>query len=1045
MDKILCVGRGHHAMPVFAMSSFAVVLLVACTPLGASSLLCPAPPLVRDGLISPMPVATSKAAPSGVGKGYGNLPLQFERNVGQTDPRVKFLSRSGGGMLCLTGDEAVLRLTRTAVESRRFDPKHPDMNRSPDLEKRTVSELRMRAVGANASARVDSLDELPGKVNYFIGSDPAKWHANIPTYKRVAYRDLYKDVDLVYYGNGQSLEYDFVVRPGGDPSKIAVVISGAKSMRVASSGDLVLTLPGGGNILWRKPAIYQADAAGHRTAVLGGYVLAAGGAVRFALGRYDARRPLVIDPTLVYCTYFSPGAFGWVYGRAIAVDNSGCAYITGYGVAGAIGKPNTLIGSLKGSNCVFVAKLNAAGTGIEYSTYVGGSAADYGFGISVDAAGCPYVTGYTGSSDFPVTAGAFQSNLNCQFSYEYNAFVFKLTAAGSALAYSTYLGGKVIDAGWGIVVDPLGSAYVVGTTSSSNFPTTSGAFQRTYGGTFITKLNSGGTGLVYSTYLGNGYDSAQAVALDSMGNIYVTGSTKNANFPVTSGAFQKVLAGAQNAFVAKLNAAGSALVYATYLGGSGKTVNGTFYGDIGYGIAVDESGNSYVTGRTGSSNFPVTHGSFQTSPGTAFVTKLNQAGSGLVYSTYLGESSIGYAIAADSTGCASVTGWTNSATFPVSSGAIEATFPNSPYGSSFVTRFNATGSALTYSTYLGGSEPVKDALGVSDTGYGIAVDRSGNAYAAGVAVTSGYPVTAGAAQQTITASPSAFVAKFDLATGTFVLWCNPNSGLVSVWNVAQDRSSYTYNVYGPWADWQAIAISAGSAGHAFVLWDHPVDHMFSLWNVAPDWSYTYGTYGPYAGWSAIGLGGNSIGNANILWACASTHMASLWTVKPDWSITCTQYGPYGGWQAIKVSSESTGIADILWDRAADHTASLWRVAADSSITNSSYGPYASWQATALSAGPSGTDYLLWTYPSTQQTSLWNVASDWSFTSKGYGPWSGWSAIGLGTTGDGNASLVWDKASDHTMSLWAVAPDTSYTNTLFGPFSGWQAVGVAGAN
>ncbi|HEV8132423.1 MAG TPA: SBBP repeat-containing protein [Acidobacteriota bacterium] len=389
-----------------------------------------------------------------------------------------------------------------------------------------------------------------------------------------------------------------------------------------------------------------------------------------------------------------------------------------------------------------------------YSTYLGGGGDEQGNGIAVDTAGNAYVTGFTNSTNFPTTVGAFQTTLG---SFE-DAFVTKLNPTGSGLIYSTYLGGSDGDEGFAIAVDTAGNAYVTGTTLSTNFPVTLGAVQPTFGGgtfdAFVTKLNATGSGLVYSTYLGgsNG-DHGRGIAVDTTGNAYVTGFTFSGNFPITLGAFQTTQGGSYDAFVTKLNPAGSGLVYSTFLGGSG--------GDQGLGIAVDTVGNAYVTGATFSANFPITPGAVQpTLSGhtDAFVTKLNPIGSTpLVYSTYLGGSSFdeGNGIAGDTAGNAYVTGSTASSNFPTTPGTFQTTLGS--FEDAFVTKLDPIGSGLVYSTYLGGNG--------NDQGNRIVVDTAGNAYVTGATDSTNFPTTSGAFQTTF-GGGDAFVTRVNpLGTG----------------------------------------------------------------------------------------------------------------------------------------------------------------------------------------------------------------------------------------------------------------------------------------
>jgi hypothetical protein len=465
-------------------------------------------------------------------------------------------------------------------------------------------------------------------------------------------------------------------------------------------GDQDMTVDSQGNLVLRTGGgdvlehapVVYQEQAGGRQAVDCRYVLLGGDRVSFLVGAYNTSRPLVIDPVL------------------------------------------------------------------SYATYLGGNSIDESDGIAVDASGDAYVTGIAESSNFPTTPGTIQTTFG---SGTFDAFVAKLNATGTALVYSTYLGGSNDDRGWGIAVDASGDAYISGQTSSSNFPTTPGALQRTYGGrtsnAFVAKLNAAGTGVLYSTYLGGSdWDNGQGIAVDASGNAYVTGYTASSDFPTTPGALQRTSGGRVDAFVAKLNTTGTALVYSTYLGGS--------LDDWGQSIAVDASGNAYVTGQTFSSNFPTTPGALQTTysgqqgQGDGFVAKLNAAGTGVLYSTYLGGSNWDFVmgIAVDASGNAYVTGYTASSDFPTTPGALQTTYGGGAW-EVFVAKLNATGTALVYSTYLGGS--------YDDRGWGIAVDASGDAYVTGYTTSSNFPTTPGALQ----AGGRGFVAKLN-ATGTALLY-----------------------------------------------------------------------------------------------------------------------------------------------------------------------------------------------------------------------------------------------------------------------------------
>ncbi|TLY20499.1 MAG: hypothetical protein E6K68_07800, partial [Nitrospirae bacterium] len=690
-------------------------------------------------LVGPFSEAGVQASETRMQEKYGTLPLSFEANRGQTDPRVKFLSRGPHHMLFLTSDEAVM-VFMTQEPSAQGEP---GMVKPEKRERATQTALRMQFAGANLQARVQGQEELPGKANYFTGNDPTKWRTNVPTYAKVRYDNLYPGIDLIYYGNQRQLEHDFVVRPDADPSSIALSIQGADTVEVDAQGDLVLHTAAG-PIRLRKPVFYQ-EVNGIRKEIPGGYVIKDSHQVGFQVAAYDASRPLIIDPVLSYSTYL--GGIGRDSGFGIAVDALGNAYVSG--VTASTNFPTTPGAFQTTFGSFFVTKLDPTGSAFVYSTYLGGMSLDEFSGLAVDAAGNAYVTGNTDSSNFPTTLGAFQTAIGGFV----DAFVTKLNPSGSALVYSTFLGGSGFDEGLGIAVDAAGNAYVTGLTLSTDFPTTAEAFQPASVGSddvFVTKLNPTGSALVYSTYLGGGgTDDVSGIAVDASGNAYLTGVTDSADFPTTLGALQTLFGGDADAFVTKLDPTGATLVYSTFLGGSGF--------DDGLGIAVDASGNAYLTGVSDSTDFPTTLGAFQTASGggggDTFVTKLNPAGTALVYSTYLGGSSNldeGFGIAVDAAGNAHVMGLTFSTDFPTTAEAFQSN--SGGFIDAFVTKLDPTGSALLYSTYLGGSG--------SDQGRGIALDAAGNVYVTGFTDSTDFPISAGALQTFFGGGADAFVVKF---------------------------------------------------------------------------------------------------------------------------------------------------------------------------------------------------------------------------------------------------------------------------------------------
>ena len=661
---------------------------------------------------------------------YGAIPLHFEPNVGQAAAPVRFLARGSGYSLFLTSDGAVLALEKA----------------KPGMQNSKADVLRMEIAGANLSAETTGENLLEGKTNYIRGSDPGKWKTDIANFERVRYLNIYDGVDVVYYGAGQQLEYDFVVNPNADPRTIGLEFKGAKRIKINALGELILRT-NGGEIHQHKPNVYQ-EAAGERKTIDGRYVITGKNRIGFAVADYDRSLPLIIDPVLSYSTYL--GGSNETRGTSIAVDASGSAYITGNTTALDFPTVNPFQSANRGGQEGFVTKLNPAGTAFVYSTYLGGTSNDLPTSIKVDAAGSAFVAGFTLSSDFPTTPGAYQRNGGAR-----SGFITKLSPNGSSLVYSTYLSSPITFAGVdelsGLAIDSSGNAYVTGGTTEPTFPTTPGAFKTTLAGfgsenAFVTKLNPAGSALVYSTFVGfdtpvNGVaptDYATAIAVDSTGNAYITGQTRSANFPVTGGAFQNLPGSSRDAFVTKLNANGTALVYSTYLGGISD--------ESGTGIAVDAASNAYVTGDyrgTADSDFPFTPNSFLPSGNAsfgihAFLTKLNPSGTALIYSTTLAlKQTFGSGVALDSTGSAYVIGSEQiGAAFP-----INAVQPVSRNIDAFIVKMNSAGTALTYSTSFGGGN-------ATTTGSAIALDASGNAYITGYTNSSDFPITASAPQST---------------------------------------------------------------------------------------------------------------------------------------------------------------------------------------------------------------------------------------------------------------------------------------------------------
>jgi uncharacterized repeat protein (TIGR01451 family) len=666
------------------------------------------------------------------------IPMSFEANHGQTDKQVQFLARGTGYTLFLTQDSAVLALPIPAKKPAETRPERstslagalPYVGANTRFDSpsrrpyRGEEVLTMRVVGANQQAPVEGVQKQIARTNYFIGNDPSQWHTDVPNYEKVRYAGIYPGIDLLYYGKQRQLEYDFIVSPGADAGAIALAFaSGADASKkipltINRDGDLVAII-GGSKINFHKPVIYQSKGK-VKTSVNGRYTLRADGRVRFELGAYDHSKQLVIDPVL------------------------------------------------------------------SYSTYLGGSNDDIAYGITYGVRyGQPILVGSTRSADFPQAKALYPfGGGTCGTQPCRDIFVAKYNPALTQLIFSTFIGGSNDDVPSQVTQDVYGDIFLVGYSLSTNFPIKGPVFQKTFkggsatGDAVVVEVESAGFYLEWSSYLGgSGDDQAFGVAVDTPGNVFVSGHTTSTDFPVTAGAYQTTCpadssGGCSTSFVTEINPKGTALVYSTYLGGSDG------FGESAYGIALDANDDAYLSGITGSPNYPTTPNAYQTSCGTdglcngtydGFVTELNPTGTGIVASTFLGGGNFDYTAGiVAQPNAIYVSGSTVSTDFPVTANAAQSTYGGNSAGCVVntgtcgdvtVSKFNSSLTTLEYSTYLGGSLD-------ENPGLSMAVDTNGSMYVAGQTDSLNFPLVDALQPTYGGGSSDAFVTQFT-AQGAF--------------------------------------------------------------------------------------------------------------------------------------------------------------------------------------------------------------------------------------------------------------------------------------
>ncbi len=651
-----------------------------------------------------------------------SLNSYFIENRGQVSQNVRYYSRGNpavafrddGVMFVLTESPGGTANLREAVES------HPERA----MVFRSIAYM-VRFEGANEIAPVGK-GQVQFDINFFIGNNPSDWRVKVPGFRQVIYEDLYDGIDLIYRQGEGGIKYEFRIGPGANPGIIKMKFEGVDSANSDSAGLTLTTAHG--EVRDSIPYSYEESGKAADCRFAAQSLLSFG----FECGDYDKSKTLVIDP-LVYSTYLGGGYADAAYGVTVSARTR--AYATGMTSSvdfpATTGAYDTELDPIMMVDA-FVAEMNELGTLPFFVTFLGGSDFDYGYGIALDPAEDIYVTGATSSADFPTTSKAFQKT----YSGSADAFVTKLDASGTFLNYSSFLGGNNVESGYSIAVDAFGNATVTGYTYSTDFPVTASAWDKILDrkDAFVTRLFWTGEWLVYSTLLGGtSLDTGYAVTIGSDGNAYVTGETWSADFPTTTDGTDLVFNGTTDAFVTKLNRAGSTLLFSTYLGGSST--------DAGYSIAVGRFGDAYVVGDTASVDFNVTDGAYDTTfnGGTtdAFVAKLNTTNGTIDFSTYLGGSDDdeGRGIAVDGFGVAYVTGETRSTNFPTTRWAYDSTSCSGTWDV-FVAKLKSTGDKLIYSTYIASAD--------TEYAHSIAVDPQNGFYVVGETNSLAFPVTPGA-------------------------------------------------------------------------------------------------------------------------------------------------------------------------------------------------------------------------------------------------------------------------------------------------------------
>lgn len=936
--------------------------------------------------------------------------LSFEPNVGQLDPRVRFFSRSGAHALFLTDTGAVLRLTRDAARPGDDAPGAPS----------EAAVLRMTLSGANATSQAGGEEQLAGTSHYLKGNDPAAWQRDVPRFGQVRYHSVYAGIDAVWYGNEGALEYDFVVAPGADPGQIALDFEGASEVSIDADGHLVLDTAVG-QVVQHRPIVYQV-VDGAKKAVDAAYRLLDPDTVAFALGAFDRSLPLVIDPVVSYSTYLGGDAEDSA--TSVAVDSAGNTWVAGVTNSTEFPWEMDNDSEFSGVYDAYVCRFSGNG-GIPLCAYIGGSDDDGAWAIAIGPDGNAYVGGYTYSADFPVVDAA-QSDPGG----DGDAFVLRINAAADGLDFSTYHAGNSFEIVRGIAVDHHGDVYVTGETWSANLPTTQGALQASHGNAnsqdaFVARFSAAGAREV-ATYLGgNGVDRGRGIAFDDAGDIFVTGNTASADFPMESPLMPP--GGGEDAFLSVLHPSGGALLLSTTIGGSAQ--------DWAYELIVDDEDRVTLAGFTSSADFPVHKAAQGTLRGgqDSFLMRIDMA-TGIAFSTFLGGSGLDDMrhIAADPAGNTWFFGYTQSDDFPLRNHLAPLRGQDA-----VLAKFDPAG-ALLLSTPLGGS--------AWEIGSGVALDLDGTVHLGGYTTSVDLPL-AGAFQAMpgstsvededgiALETPDIFLARLaepalDTWRGDYdgdgtddILMRNNSTGANTIWRSGNSRTTQRMTRILD-LRWRIVGVGDFDGdGADDVFWRHATTGGNAIWSGALSNAQLPVSNVTNTNWEVQAVADfDNDGKDDVVWHDPTTGASSLWYSANPGSATNLVTITNLAWDIVGAGDlDGDGQADLIWRVERTGQNAVWR-SGDHGDQLAIARVAGAWKIAGIADyHGDGTADLLWRHLQTGRNVLWDGGVREASTNVTPVPGQAWQVAGGGDyDGDGEADILWRNAQTGANSIWRSA-------------------------